>query len=293
MNHPLLITRKEAAERLGVTPESVSNYVRRGILKRPNLEGSRTDHITYASFHNLELQLADITECQQQAEKMKQRMQQAKAEYYDTWRQFRRQTLLVCFSERFSPLIKEIMLFVSSDDDTANRRWRIAMAALEGDSTLEEIADREGVTRARVIQLMASTWKTFRSMAKNYRGLEAENKQLRERIETLKTANTSLSKKLDDQHLADVYNNTELSPIFSTKVSDMSYSIRVQNCLKAADIETIGELVEKTERELIECRNFGKKSLGELRDSVESLGLRFGMTHEDKIDYSIQKLQCP
>ena len=61
------------------------------------------------------------------------------------------------------------------------------------------------------------------------------------------------------------------------KLVDMDLSVRALNCLKAADIETLGDLVSFNKNDLLKFRNFGKKSLTELEDLVENKGLVFGM----------------
>jgi DNA-directed RNA polymerase subunit alpha len=65
--------------------------------------------------------------------------------------------------------------------------------------------------------------------------------------------------------------------ILNTQVDTLHLSVRSQNCLRAANIKTLGELVRKDERELLTFRNFGRKSLDELGRIVEQLGLNFGM----------------
>ena len=64
--------------------------------------------------------------------------------------------------------------------------------------------------------------------------------------------------------------------LLKTKLSDMNLSVRALNCLKAADVETLGELVQYNKTDLLKFRNFGKKSLTELDDLLESLNLSFG-----------------
>ena len=65
--------------------------------------------------------------------------------------------------------------------------------------------------------------------------------------------------------------------LLKTKLVDMDLSVRALNCLKAADIDTLGDLVSYNKNDLLKFRNFGKKSLTELEDLVESKGLSFGM----------------
>jgi DNA-directed RNA polymerase subunit alpha len=62
-----------------------------------------------------------------------------------------------------------------------------------------------------------------------------------------------------------------------TKVDDLELSVRAHNCLKAANIKTIADLVKRDEQELLRFRNFGRKSLAELGEIIENMGLEFGM----------------
>lgn len=68
-----------------------------------------------------------------------------------------------------------------------------------------------------------------------------------------------------------------LEKILNTNVNELELSVRCSNCLSAAKIETIGELVEKTENEMLKYRNFGKKSLEEIDALLEKYDLSLGM----------------
>jgi len=73
--------------------------------------------------------------------------------------------------------------------------------------------------------------------------------------------------------------------ILKTKLVDMDLSVRALNCLKAADVDTLGELVTYNRNDLLKFRNFGKKSLTELDDLLDGMGLTFGMdTSKYKLD---------
>lgn len=65
--------------------------------------------------------------------------------------------------------------------------------------------------------------------------------------------------------------------LLKTRLVDMDLSVRALNCLKAADIDTLGDLVSYNKNDLLKFRNFGKKSLTELEDLIEAKGLSFGM----------------
>jgi DNA-directed RNA polymerase subunit alpha len=68
-----------------------------------------------------------------------------------------------------------------------------------------------------------------------------------------------------------------IKKILLTNVDDLELSVRSHNCLKAANIKNLSDLVRKDESEMLKFRNFGRKSLAELMEIVENLGLEFGM----------------
>ena len=74
--------------------------------------------------------------------------------------------------------------------------------------------------------------------------------------------------------------------LLKTKLIDMDLSVRALNCLKAAEVETLGDLVSYNKNDLMKFRNFGKKSLTELEELVVLKGLRFGM---DLSKYKLDK----
>ena len=71
--------------------------------------------------------------------------------------------------------------------------------------------------------------------------------------------------------------DAKLSEILSQPVEEIELSSRASNCLKAARIKTIRELVSKKPEELMAVKNFGKKSLDEIKDRLKDMGLSLGM----------------
>ena len=86
------------------------------------------------------------------------------------------------------------------------------------------------------------------------------------------------SKELDEESL-------HMRHLLLTKLSDMGLSVRAYNCLKAADIDTVADLVSYSRAELMKFRNFGRKSLNEIDILVERMKLSFGM---DVTKYNIE-----
>ena len=90
-----------------------------------------------------------------------------------------------------------------------------------------------------------------------------------ERI-TLDTEEKASEEEFDETSL-------HMRQLLKSKLVDLDLSVRALNCLKAADVETLGDLVQYEKNDMLKFRNFGKKSLTELEELVEVKGLTFGM----------------
>jgi DNA-directed RNA polymerase subunit alpha len=74
--------------------------------------------------------------------------------------------------------------------------------------------------------------------------------------------------------------NSKLKKLLNMSVNEIELSVRAANCLNNANITTVGQLAAKTEAEMLKYRNFGKKSLNEIKDKLQQLGLGLGMKIE-------------
>lgn len=81
---------------------------------------------------------------------------------------------------------------------------------------------------------------------------------------------------MSEENLAAINENLNKS------IEELELSVRSYNCLKNASIQTIGELVTKTEGEMLKTKNFGKKSLSEIKEMLAEMGLSFGMRLDDR-----------
>ncbi len=92
----------------------------------------------------------------------------------------------------------------------------------------------------------------------------------------------------DDKGQAEEFDEEVLHmrQLLKTKLVDMDLSVRALNCLKAADVDTLGDLCSFNKSDLLKFRNFGKKSLTELEELLDSMNLNFGM---DISKYKIEK----
>lgn len=93
---------------------------------------------------------------------------------------------------------------------------------------------------------------------------------------------------MDENNMTEEFDEDVLHmrQLLKTKLSDQDLSVRALNCLKAAEVDTIGDLVRYNRSDLLKFRNFGKKSLTELDDLLNNLNLHFGM---DVTPYKLDK----
>jgi len=77
--------------------------------------------------------------------------------------------------------------------------------------------------------------------------------------------------------------NAALKKLLNMSVNEIELSVRAANCLNNANITTVGQLAQKTEAEMLKYRNFGKKSLNEIKEKLTQLGLSLGMKFESNL----------
>lgn len=80
----------------------------------------------------------------------------------------------------------------------------------------------------------------------------------------------------DEDEGVSSFDDQAIDPVLFKSIDDLELSVRATNCLKSAGVALLGELVQKTENEILETRNFGRKSLEEIRRVVNKLGFDFG-----------------
>lgn len=84
-----------------------------------------------------------------------------------------------------------------------------------------------------------------------------------------------------EEEVVEVEEESKINEHLFRSVDELELSVRSNNCLKNADIRTIGELVQKTDAEMLKTRNFGKKSLNEIKAILAEMGLSLGMKLEN------------
>jgi len=140
--------------------------------------------------------------------------------------------------------------------------------------SLEETALSIGLTRERTRQLYERALRKVRMSFRhtnNLQDLIQEKITIESELRVLRNVKKTIFQKQKK------ININQLSQ-FTTRLVDLDLSVRVLNGLKAAQIETLGDLVQFDKNEILKFRNFGKKSFIELEEFVEEMGLNFGMT---------------
>lgn len=290
------ITRNEAAEILGVHPQSVTNYAERGIIRKAKLRTDRKRE--YFSKKDVEsLASSFIAEPEMKAD-----IEELRREYRNEVRNLRLKvksvraltdavTLnnLIYFGQAARG-VTELVFNIWGHTLTDRDKYIIEQAlSLQG---MRISSDELGVTAQRTRQIL---YRAIRKMGDIPKFIEEKIGQLQKENESLKEMNRHLAavnsafrdagvKVLTEAEMRSVEERakdncdyvTEHWGILNTKIADLGLSIRATNCLRAAGIKTVAELVYLSRNDLMKYRNFGKKSLREIDALVEKYNLHFG-----------------
>jgi len=155
--------------------------------------------------------------------------------------------------------------------------------------TLKMVGEKIGITASGVRlhesnalrQLMhSSRIKSFQKLTRPgvdemLKARDAEITKLKEQLETATQVLMSVKRLIEEERIPVIHK--ELTPILTQSVFELPMSSRTYNCVKNCGMKTFGDLVTKTEAEMLHVKNFGRKSLSELKALLEPLGLGFGM----------------
>jgi excisionase family DNA binding protein len=284
-----LLSRDEAALLLDVTPQTISNWVEKGVLKGHFVD--RLLKIDKATIEKYFDTLSDLAFIEKRIFAAKRDLQLAEKELEKNLDDTRSAIHLLgkgvpahLINEIFSAIIE-----ASGDDVLKEREKTILTMLLEG-KDVEFVAEEYGLTRSRIMQIVSkavrklATVKTFSELRREYKQLVFDNANFQNVIEALQNRIKKLER----------INNIDTAPVseydyllgdkggtftalMNTPVYDLEISVRSLNCLKGADVDTLYDLVKCNKTDLMKFRNFGKKSLTELEDLLENLHLHFGM----------------
>lgn len=292
-----MISRQEAAEILRVDPQTITNWCNKGVLRAKQVgKWLMVDRDTITKLFD---SLQDLAESEKVIMELKQDNYAKMRELKQANEEWQKDVAFVNGMEKPSRLVRMIQSLIDSIDNEimGERERNILKEYLDG-SEFEAIGDEYGLTRERTRQIVEKAMQKLGSLEpygdvlNRCNDTEAENKmmrsllkkqdaelaELRERLnikveqEKNKTAEEKAMGELSEQE-------KEILGLFNTRLVDMNLTVRSLNCLKAADLETFGDLVKCKKIDLLKQRNFGKKSLGELDDLLETMsnihGIKF------------------
>lgn len=296
-----MISRQEAALMLDMTPQSVSNWIDKGLLKGHYVEGKQV----MVDRHSIEVyfdKLSDLAFMEKRIDAMKAELTQLEASLQVKIKDMRKSDAL--FDEGNSPRVitatLQALYNVAGEELLSWREREVLKDLFEGKS-LYDVSREHYMSYSGMANLCVRSiakireLKKYPSLYKEYKELKAENQTLRLYVETLDRILATFQNKVDSEipvtepNDEDAEELSRLKELLSTNIRDLDINMRTFNCLRAADAETLADVVRMSKIDLLRHRNFGKKCLTQLEDYIESLGLTFGMDVDSIIAGDIRK----
>lgn len=287
------ISRQQAARLLDVTDQTVSNWISKGVIMC-RMVGSQT-MIDRTSIEKYFDTLTDLSSISDSISEERRRLETEKAQLDAD--------LSDCLSarrlmghdvpERLFYGVFRSLLSVASETRLPYRSAAILSRLLQGQS-LDSVSKEFDLSRERILQVVnracfsISEMEDYDSLYESCRQKEHDLDDARCIIDSQKSRIAELEKTLEYRESARDElsvrcrkllgpDGGEITKLLSTRIVDMKLTTRSLNCLRAADIKTLGQLVSYKRSDLLKFRNFGEKSFIELDDIINSLGLSWGM----------------
>lgn len=303
-----LIKVTEAAERLGVSRQTLENWGKSGTLKIRTM--SKEGNLHWVDADTIDALGDTIQDIENTRKRIQQEQELIRADYRkerEIRKDIERELYMV---DKFGTAVycKEFYISIPimlNELGLINYRESQIMRDVINGTDLGWIAQNYGLTRTRITQIFYKGCRKARDLStikvqlnelselKNEMAqMKAELKIMNDELKVQRAAEQELQEMDEEERIKHIKETDEILKMLNTRLVDCNLTVRSLNCLKSADVETIGDLARLTRSELLRFRNFGKKSLGELDDFLDSKGLSFG-TDVDKIyrDRTAQRLQ--
>lgn len=303
-----LINVSEAAERLGVSRQTLSNWCKSGIIRiRKTGKTGNANWVDADTIEALGDTMQDVARAKEMLENERTSIVQAYRKESEILHEIRNQMRLVN-TLGVTPFIKEFFATIPqmlNELGIINARENNIMQSLIYGHDIGWLADEYGLTRYRIAQIFyigcrkAKKLACIKEQLSELEKLKVELADMKQAMQVMsldlkiqQETERNLKEMEDSERIEFIEKTDELLKMFRTRLVNFDLSVRALNCLKSADIETVGDLVKCQQTDLLRFRNFGKKSLIELRDFLNDHGLSFGMD-VDKIyrDRIAQRLQ--
>ena len=257
----------EAAKLAGVTKETIRNlckantlrYQMRGIMFYPCKEDVVQYTATISEVHDIERSIEDY---KREIETRKNALEAASTELQE------QMDAMKMFPERITYILELLSTaFAYFDERLEPRELKIIELMLKGKS-LSEVGEKVSLTRERTRQVLE---KALCKIQHYPNEVQAKDKIIHEQEQIIQ----DLQKKLSDMGASTIPCGQQF--VLQTRVQDLPFNVRTLNCLKAAEVETVGDLVKIQRESLRRFRGFGKTSLEELDKFLTDHNLSWGM----------------
>ena len=296
-----LIQVREAAARLGVSRQTLENWGKNGTLKIHSMGKAEKAH--WVDADTIEALAGTMQEVENARVMLNKELADLKEEFrkeHDLLQDLRREVMMTNkFRSSFDnkEFYRSIPAMLNELGILTDRETHIMCEVISG-YYLGDIAEEHGLSRSRVSQIFFKGCKK----AAEIKGIKAkldELKSMKADMAEMKSAMRIMSQELklqreeeqkqremeeaeqremeEAERIEYIKQKDEKLKVFRTDIGECGFSVRTLNCMRACNVETIGDLCKWTKSELLKYRNFGKKSLTEVIDFLESRGLGLGM----------------
>ena len=284
-----LIQLTEAAERLGVSRQTLTNWGHTGVITiRKTGKSGNCLWVDADTLDALSDKMKDVERARLRLEQEDANLQAAFKREHEKLTDIQRQMFMIetmgtsIYTKEFYLAIPAMLVELG----LLNDRECAIMQRVIGGWEIGRIAQDYGLTRSRIMQIFykgcrkAKNLSTIRDKMEELDRLRTEVTELRNTVRVLSQEvkqQQSLQEMTEEERVQHIRETDEMLKVFNTRLIDCDLSVRALNCLRSADIETIGDLARSKKSDLIRFRNFGRKSFAELDDLLYSKGLTFGM----------------
>lgn len=293
-----LIQVAEAAKRLGVSRQTLENLGKNGTLKIRTIGKPVNSH--WVDADTIEALSDTIQDVERSRKLLQEELEIIRADYRkeSQLRKDIERELFMAGKFGVAVYCKEFYMSIPimlCEIGLLKQREAQIMCAFINGRDIGEIAQDYCLTRSRIMQIFHKGCRKARELSTIKEQLdelhELRNEMARMKEELRITTNELKVQRIAEQKMPEmdkeelikyINEKDEMLKMLSTRLVDCNLSIRALNCLKSANLETIGDLIKSTRADLLKRRNFGKKTLNELDGFLESIGLTFG-TDVDKI----------
>ena len=277
------MTRNDAAAYLGVDPQTITNWVNKGLLGGYNDKSSKRfwvnadDVKKYSEKYKMLSVSEDLLDREQKELLASERKVNAKI-------QMLMHDALNVSSFSYDKIGGSLCTLLELTSQGGMREKKIMQAFFNGDR-ISNIAYEFGLSRERVRQIVIKAIRKFNYAIEELADLKQENNSLKEEIKNVKMQ--LIMQEGEKEELSE-----DVPPsVFSIRLVNCNLPVRVLNVTKAADIDTIGDLVQYSKFEMVKFRNFGKKSLMQLDEFIHEMGLEWGMDKAKIYARGVQRMK--